>query len=118
MADRGLPPVQALIRWDPAGAASRELAERTALGFPPAVRMASVQGPPTAVAELLRALPDSAAADVLGPVPAGEGIERVLLRTPRTNGADLAGALKAAAGVRSARKAEPVRIELDPRALP
>jgi primosomal protein N' (replication factor Y) len=117
VAERALPPVQALIRWDPAGAAVRELAERTALGFPPAVRMASVQGPPAAVAELLRALPDTARADVLGPVPAGQGLERVLLRTPRRNGADLAGALKAAAGVRSARKAEPLRIELDPRTL-
>ena len=79
--------------------------------------MASVEGPPSAIAELLRALPDGAAADVLGPVPAADGAERVLLRTPRTSGADLAGALKAAAGVRSARKAEPVRIELDPRTL-
>jgi len=117
VADRALPPVQALIRWDPAGAAARELADRTALGFPPAVRMASVQGPPGAVAELLRALPGTAGADVLGPVPAGEGLERVLLRTPRGSGAELAAALKAAAGVRSARKAEPVRIELDPRTL-
>jgi len=115
VADRALAPVQALIRWDPAGAAERELAERTALSFPPAVRMASIQGPPTAVAELLAALPGSR--DVLGPVAAGAGLERLLLRAPRTSGAELAATLKAAAGVRSARKAEPVRIELDPRAL-
>lgn len=112
VADRALVPVQALIRWDPAGAAERELAERTALGFPPAVRMASVTGPAAAVAELLVGLPG----EVLGPVPAGEQ-ERYLLRVPRTAGADLAAALKAAAGVRSARKAEPVRVELDPRTL-
>jgi primosomal protein N' (replication factor Y) len=115
VADRALAPVQALIRWDPAGAAERELTERTALGFPPAVRMASIQGPPTAVAELLAALPGSR--DVLGPVAAGDGLERLLLRAPRTSGLELAATLKAAAGVRSARKAEPVRIELDPRAL-
>jgi primosomal protein N' (replication factor Y) len=117
VADRALPPVQALIRWDPAGAAERELAERTALGFPPAVRMASVEGAPEAVAELVAALPEPARADVLGPVPAGEGAERLLLRAPRTAGAALATALKAAAAVRSARKAEPVRVELDPRTL-
>ena len=117
VADRALPAVQALIRWDPAGAAERELAERTELGFPPAVRMASVEGLPPAVAELLAALPADARADVLGPVPAGEDRERVLLRAPRTSGSDLARALKAAAGVRSARKAEPVRVELDPRTL-
>jgi primosomal protein N' (replication factor Y) len=117
VADRGLPAVQALVRWDPAGAAERELAERTDLGFPPAVRMASVQGPPAAVAELLAAVPDGLTPDVLGPVPVDEQTERVLLRVPRPDGAALAQALKAAAGVRSARKAEPVRIELDPRAI-
>jgi primosomal protein N' (replication factor Y) len=114
VADRALTPVQALVRWDPAGAAERELAERTALGFPPAVRMASVEGPPAAVAEVAAALPEL---EVLGPVPAGEGAERLLLRAPRTAGQELAAALKAAAGVRSARKAEPVRVELDPRTL-
>jgi primosomal protein N' (replication factor Y) len=117
VADRALPPVQALIRWDPAGAAERELAERIALGFPPAVRMASVEGPPAALTEVLAVLPADARTDVLGPVPAGEGRERLLLRAPRTSGADLAGALKAASGIRSARKAEPVRVELDPRTL-
>ena len=34
VADRALAPVQALVRWDPAGAAARELAERRELGFP------------------------------------------------------------------------------------
>ena len=48
-----LPVVQALVRWDPAGAAARELADRAALGFPPATRMASVTGSAGAVADLL-----------------------------------------------------------------
>ncbi|MCU1600774.1 MAG: hypothetical protein JWO22_1483, partial [Frankiales bacterium] len=90
----------------------RELADRAELGFPPATRMASVTGAPAAVAELL-ALVD---AEVLGPVAEGEQ-ERAFLRVPRPEGAQLATALKAAAGVRSARKAEPVRIELDPLSL-
>ena len=42
MADPGLPPVQALVRWDPAGHATAELAARTEVGFPPAVRMAAI----------------------------------------------------------------------------
>jgi primosomal protein N' (replication factor Y) len=46
-------PTQALVRWDPAGFAARELAERAALGFPPAAAMASLQGPPGAVAAFL-----------------------------------------------------------------
>jgi primosomal protein N' (replication factor Y) len=117
VADRALVPVQALLRWDPSGAAARELAERTALGFPPAVRMASVQGAPAAVAEFLAALPDAARSDLLGPVPAADGQERLLLRAPRARGPQLAAALKAAQGVRSARKGEAVRVELDPREL-
>jgi len=36
VADGGLTPVQALLRWDPATFAQRELAERRELGFPPA----------------------------------------------------------------------------------
>jgi primosomal protein N' (replication factor Y) len=112
VADRGVPQVQALVRWDPAGAAARELADRTALDFPPATRMASVSGPPAAVADLLAMLD----VEVLGPVPAGDH-ERAFLRVPRSEGAALAHALKAAAAVRSARKAEPVRIELDPLSL-
>ena len=112
VADRAVPQVQALIRWDPAGAAARELADRTELGFPPATRMASVTGAPAALADLL-AMVD---AEVLGPVPDGDQ-ERAFLRVPRPEGAQLAQALKAAAGVRSARKAEPVRIELDPLSL-
>ncbi|MEK8106649.1 primosomal protein N' [Micromonospora sp. M12] len=65
-------PVQALLRWDAAWFAGRELAERRELGFPPAVRMASVTGAAEAVADLLAAarLPDDA--EVLGPVPAEE----------------------------------------------
>jgi primosomal protein N' (replication factor Y) len=117
-ADGAVPVVQALIRADPGWFAERELAERTALGFPPAVRMASVTGAPQAVADYLAtaALPESA--DTLGPVPVGEDAERMLLRVPRGDGRALAAALHAAAGVRSARKeTAPVRVEVDPAEL-
>ena len=50
-----MPTVQALIRWDPAWYAARELAERRELGFPPAARIASLTGVPEAVADLLAA---------------------------------------------------------------
>lgn len=46
----------ALIRWDPAGFAARELTERHELGLPPAVRTASITGPRIAVEEFVRAL--------------------------------------------------------------
>ncbi|MCW2543680.1 MAG: primosome assembly protein PriA, partial [Frankiales bacterium] len=113
VAEHRLPVVQALVRWDPAGAAAKELADRTELGFPPATRMASITGSAGAVADLLAHV---SVGEVLGPVAAGEG-ERAFLRVPRSEGPALAAALKAAAAVRSARKAEPVRIELDPRDL-
>jgi primosomal protein N' (replication factor Y) len=129
LADASLSAVQALVRWDPVGFAERELAERTELGFPPAVRMAAVTGPSTAVAEFVRsaALPDRA--EVLGPVPveipgpAGpngaepdpEPAERALIRIPRTDGLALARALHAAQAARSARKdGAAVRVQLDP----
>jgi primosomal protein N' (replication factor Y) len=117
-ADAGIPTVQALVRWDPAGAAARELAERSELGFPPATRMASLTGSPTAVADLLGGADLPAGAQVVGPVPVDADTERVLLRVPRAQGADLAHQLKTAAAGRSARRsAEPVRIELDPQEL-
>jgi primosomal protein N' (replication factor Y) len=129
VADSGLPAVQALIRWDPVTQAERELAERTALRFPPAVRMAALTGPASAVRAVLAAavLPDGA--DVLGPVPAAadsgpasaapaEEQVRALIRVPRSGGLALAAALRAAQAVRSARKdAGVVRLQLDPAEL-
>jgi primosomal protein N' (replication factor Y) len=64
---------QALIRWDPATHADRELAEREALRFPPAVRMAALSGPGRAVAELLAAAVLPPEADILGPIPLDGG---------------------------------------------
>ena len=115
VADGSLAPVQALIRWDPAWFAARELAERRELGFPPAARMASVTGRPEAVADLLAAarLPEDA--ELLGPVPADDEQERMLIRVPRARTAALSHALHEGSAVRSARKALlPVRIEIDP----
>jgi len=115
VADGGLAPVQALLRFDPAWLADRELAERRELGFPPAVRMASLTGTPAAVAELLSVARLPSGAEPLGPVPVGEGQERMLLRVPRAAGLALAAALHAAVSVRSARKApDPVRVQIDP----
>ncbi|MFI5487204.1 primosomal protein N' [Micromonospora echinaurantiaca] len=118
VADGALAPVQALLRWDAAWFAERELAERRELGFPPAVRMASVTGQPAAVADLLAEARLPAEAELLGPVPADGERERMLVRVPRARAAALAEALHSAAGVRTARKAaDPVRLQVDPLAL-
>ncbi|MFG1758919.1 primosomal protein N' [Micromonospora echinofusca] len=118
VADGALAPVQALLRWDAGWFAARELAERRELGFPPAVRMASVTGAPAAVADLLAEARLPAEAELLGPVPADGERERMLVRVPRARAAALADALHSAAGVRAARKAvDPVRLQVDPLAL-
>ncbi|MDT6988219.1 primosomal protein N' [Streptomyces lusitanus] len=134
VAEPTLRPVQALVRWDPAGYAVRELGERGELGFPPVSRMAAVAGPGEAVAEFLRAVELPPQAEVLGPVPMpvtpagrprrpgapppGEQWDRSLIRVPPGSGAALAGALKAAQAARMARGARggstPVWVRIDP----
>jgi len=127
VADGAQPAVQALIRWDPATHAERELAERAELRFPPAARMAAVSGPEQAVAGLLEVLTLPQHAELLGPLPAdgragaagpASAATRYLVRVPRSEGTALALALRTAQAVRSAAK-EPgaVRVELDPAAL-
>lgn len=132
VADPAQRPVQALVRWDPAGFARTELGERAELGFPPVSRMAAVWGPGEAVTAFVgdAGLPPST--EVLGPVPVpessagprggagggpgpGESWERMLLRVPPGHGAALAAALKAAQAARMARRTgPPLRIRIDP----
>jgi primosomal protein N' (replication factor Y) len=115
--------VQALVRWDPAGAAERELAERMELSFPPAARLAELSGAAADVDELLHLLHLPAAASVLGPVELGTGPRgdgdgervRALVRAPRPQAAALSSALRAAQALRSARHdGGPVRVRVDP----
>ncbi|MEV7802559.1 primosomal protein N' [Microbispora sp. NPDC088329] len=115
LADAAVPAVQALLRWDPVTFAERELDERAELGFPPAVRMATLTGPGAAVRETLADAVLPTGAQVLGPVPVDGGLERAMVRVPRHLGSALARALKGASGVRSARKApDVVRVNIDP----
>ncbi len=139
VADAALPPVQALVRWDPVTHAERELAERGELRFPPTIRLASLTGPQDAVREVLAAADLPAGADVIGPVPVADGrrpagqghrdgepdggdprpeAARMLVRVDRRHGTALAAALRGAQAARSARKdAGLVRLQLDPAEL-
>ncbi|WP_245661787.1 primosomal protein N' [Nocardia salmonicida] len=128
MAEPSLPTVQALVRWDPVNHAAAELEARAEVGFPPAVRLAAVDGTTASIAELLDAttLPDGT--EVLGPVPlpptarkpfsgadSPAEVERMLLRVPRSGGAPLARALTAAQAVRSSHRSDaPLRVQIDP----
>ena len=127
MADPGLPPVQALIRWDAGTHARRELAEREELRLPPSVRMAALTGAAPDVRQLLGAVTLPQHADVLGPVPAepdgpagqpAADIVRYLVRAPSADGTALAVALRAGLAERSAAKSQGlVRLHLDPAEL-
>ncbi|MDR2620819.1 MAG: primosome assembly protein PriA, partial [Propionibacteriaceae bacterium] len=104
------PVVQALIRSDPAGFASRELLERLAAHLPPAWPVAEISGEPTAVTAFLERLTLPAAAELLGPMPVfppnapGEQTIRAIVRIPPGGLRPLAAALKSAAAASSAAK--------------
>ena len=124
VADAEIPAVQALVRWDPATFAERELAERAALHLPPAAAVASLTGSAAALGQFLAAAQLPGSAEVLGPVavasraPGDDATERLIVRVPRTQGRELAAALHAAAGVRSAHKdAGSLRVQIDPSEL-
>ena len=125
------PAVQALVRWDPAGFAERELAERASAHLPPAVAAGHRDGPP----DDLRAAARRAGAAAPAPScsgrcladgrssgqPAGgvaEPLERVVLRVPRVDGAALSRALVEMQGVpRQPASCPPVRVQVDPLSL-
>ncbi|MFC8386172.1 primosomal protein N' [Nocardia sp. NPDC057272] len=128
MAEPSLATVQALVRWDPVNHAAAELEARAEVGFPPAVRLAAIDGTTASIAELLDAttLPDGT--EILGPVPlpptarkpfsgndSPAEVERMLLRVARSDGAPLARALTAAQAVRSSHRSDaPLRVQIDP----
>ena len=132
VADPGLPVVQALVRWDPFGAAQAELADRAPLALPPTARVALLSGPPSAVTDALtdlrRILADAGALDgvrigaVLDVEPSAraagtnpEPVGRAMLRAGRSSATALSRALAAVQALRSARR-EPsaVRVRVDP----
>lgn len=122
-------PTGALVRFDPASFADRELTERAELSLPPAVRVAAVTGDRAAVGALVARVPLAGPATTLGPVEvettgAGDGSlfdgapVRVLVRVPAAAGDALAHQLRASLAVRSAHR-EPgtVRVQLDPQEM-
>ena len=118
--------LQALVRVDPGGFAARELAERVAARFPPAVTLVTVEGPNEALSEFASLIQAPPRAELLGPVepdvqrpPAddasGLAIQRLMLRAPLSEGSQLVRAVKEAAAIRSARKSSgSLRIRVNP----
>ena len=126
-ADAAVPVVGDLLTWDVTGAAARELADRDAAGLPPATRMAAIDGTAEGVERFMADFEPPEGAEILGPVdmpPGGRppaGIEpgtpvrRLLVRVERSRARELGRALRAARGVRAARRdPAPVRVIVDP----
>lgn len=125
-------PTQAFVRWDPAGHASRELAERAALRLPPAAHVVVLEGARDAVRGLLARTELPAGADVLGPTPLreapevpehaqatllepdGERVVRALVRSAWSDAPAVVGALAGAQGARAARREPVVRVRVEP----
>ncbi|WP_203335496.1 primosomal protein N' [Nocardioides limicola] len=121
-ADATVAAVQALVRLDPAGHAEREILERASAHLPPACRAATITGPPGAVDDVLALVDGPPGIEILGPFSepsprTGEETARVVLRVPRAQGPGLAAALTDVQRLRSVRKLQPVRIQLDPASL-
>ncbi|GAB3555225.1 primosomal protein N' [Arthrobacter tumbae] len=120
-----------LVRWDPAGAAARELALRMELGLPPAVRYAALTGSLEALAAFLEGLDLPPSCRVVGPTAVREaagpaapekpgqqsaaGSHRILVFFRYRDAADVVGALRARRVSLSARRtSEPVHVRIDP----
>jgi primosomal protein N' (replication factor Y) len=114
----GVPAVEALVRWDPVHLASAELADRTALGLPPARRHVAVRGVARGVEEVVRALVAEGHTALGRPLGGDEGEAQAFVREgggTTTASGRLAADVRAVRASRSARKAdEAVRTVLDP----
>lgn len=122
--------VGALLRWDPAGYAQRELGLRAELQLPPAVRVAAVTGGSTAVGHFTASATKLLAAEgvelrTAGPAPLlqtasvqasrAESMDvRALLFIPYAQAATVTRVLRAAKAAGAAKRTEdPVQLRLD-----
>ncbi|WP_394161471.1 primosomal protein N' family DNA-binding protein [Galactobacter valiniphilus] len=114
------PQGRALVRWDPAGAAQRELGERSQAALPPAVRSAVLVGPAAAADRFASDI--AAAAEglrLVGPTPGEEPEEhRWILFFDHAHGPRVTSLLRRRKGLGSLRKDPVVHVRVDdPRAL-
>jgi primosomal protein N' (replication factor Y) len=118
VADAAMRAVQALVRWDPVGFAVNELAERQALGLPPARRFVSVTGEAEVLAEFrsVATLPEGT--DAFGPVArptrSGESLSAWVLAAPPRRESELAACLHQTLGQLTVRKRPVPRVHVDP----
>lgn len=114
-----LAPVEAVVRWDPAWFASRELAERAELGLPPAAWSALVLGDRARLREVRDGLAELGA-DVVGPAPAigMPRAEHLVVRAGEAGAGQVLRHLAALRATESGRKvADPVQVRVGPHVL-
>ena len=118
-----------LLRWDPAGAAERELALRRELGLPPAVRYAELTGSREGLEGFVSRLGLPERARIVGPAPVeeppssrgedpgtlkGTGRWRTLCFFPYGDAPAVTAAMRAAKAALSARRTgDPVYVRVD-----
>lgn len=110
-----VPPVEALVRWDPSWFAAKELDERSGLGLPPASALATLTGARRHLMAAVEGVAWPAGSRVLGPLPVGAaGADRLLVTTSRSQGEALADVLRGVrAMVAARREGEPIQIRMD-----
>ncbi|GAA3690406.1 primosomal protein N' [Arthrobacter ginkgonis] len=106
-------PLRALVRWDPAAYADRELALRRELGLPPAVRTAVLTGPAEAADRFVEGLALPEGVRVNGPVLEEDG-HRWLLFFGYAAGASVTAELRRRKAVSSAAREPVVHVRVDP----
>jgi len=84
----------AFVTWRQADFARSELADRRALRFPPAVRVATVTGTVQAVSDAIASV-NVDGPDILGPVDVEGGGVRTIVRFDYAHGAEIAAGLRA-----------------------
>jgi len=84
----------AFVTWRQADFARSELADRRALRFPPAVRVATVTGTVQAVSDAIASV-NVEGPDILGPVDVDGGGVRTIVRFDYAHGAQIAAGLRA-----------------------
>ena len=116
VADAAAPAVQALVRWDPAGLAARELSDRATWASRQSLARSSspAKRPTSPISCAWSTCPNRRRFS--DPFPdRAEGHQQLLVRAPRSAAATLTAAIKVAQGIRAARRSGgPVRVRVDP----
>ncbi len=113
--------VQALVRLDPVGFADRELADRREAGFPPEVKLVTLEGTEGVLLDALTMIDTAPPVEVIGPFQAEGGdqdLSRVTLRCPLGHADHLISTLRTMLSLRTARRTEgSIRVRVDPHAV-